>query len=54
MKLFYALIILILFNNCSLDNKSGIWKNANNVTDKEDDLFKEFEALSFLEEFNTK
>ena len=49
MKLFYALIILILFNNCSLDNKSGIWKNANNVTDKEDDLFKEFEALSFLE-----
>ena len=27
MKLFYATIILLIFNNCSFDNKSGIWKN---------------------------
>ena len=27
MKLFYAIIILLIFNNCSFDNKSGIWKN---------------------------
>ena len=27
MKLFYAIIILFIFNNCSFDNKSGIWKN---------------------------
>ena len=27
MKLFYTIIILLIFNNCSFDNKSGIWKN---------------------------
>ena len=27
MKLFYAIIILLILNNCSFDNKSGIWKN---------------------------
>ncbi len=48
MKLFYVLIILILFQNCSFDNKSGIWKSEdrNNVT--ENDVFKEFNTLSTL------
>ena len=32
MKFFYALIILILFQNCSFDNKTGIWKNDNIIS----------------------
>lgn len=49
MKLFYIFIILILFQNCSFDNKSGIWKDENNILNddsNDNDLFKEFETLS--------
>ncbi len=46
MKLFYALIILIIFNNCSFDNKTGIWKNENIISKKTNDVFSEFEELS--------
>ena len=46
MKLFYALIILIIFQSCSFDNKSGIWKNDNNLTKDENTLLGEFETLS--------
>ena len=46
MKLFYALTILIIFQSCSFDNKSGIWKNANETSEKNDGVFKEFEKLS--------
>ena len=46
MKLFHALIILIFFQNCSFDNKSGIWKNENIKTKKNDDIFKEFKKIS--------
>ena len=27
MKLFFVISFIILFNNCSFDNKTGIWKN---------------------------
>ena len=46
MKIFYALIIIIFFQNCSFDNKTNIWKNENRVSNKDNDLFKEFETLS--------
>ena len=46
MKLFYTLFILIFLQNCSFDNKSGIWKNENTVSKKERDLFKDFETLN--------
>ena len=46
MKFFYILIILILFQSCSFDNKSGIWKNENIISKKDNDIFKEFENLS--------
>ena len=46
MKLFYALIILIIFQSCSFDNKSGIWKNDNILTKDENTLLGEFETLS--------
>jgi outer membrane protein assembly factor BamB len=46
MNFFYILIILILFQGCSFDNKTGIWKNDKNIATKDNDVFKEFEALS--------
>ena len=45
MKLFYVLIILLIFNNCSFDNKTGIWKNdSSSIIEK--DEFSEFKDLS--------
>ena len=46
MKLFYTLLILIFLQNCSFDNKSGIWKNENTISKKEKDIFKDFETLN--------
>lgn len=56
MKLFYFFLIIILFNNCSFDNKTSIWKNKNdNSFKKKDNMFEEFERFSILEEtFNKK
>jgi outer membrane protein assembly factor BamB len=46
MKLFYCLIILVLFQNCSFDKKSGIWKNEKAIPDVDKDYLKELETLS--------
>ena len=46
MKIFYFIVILMLLNNCSFDNKTGIWKNENNTSSKENDIFKEFKNVS--------
>ena len=46
MKLFYALAILTIFNNCSFDNKTGIWKNENITSKETNDIFSEFKDLS--------
>ena len=48
MKLFYALIILFLFQSCSFDNKTGIWKSENNIPEEKKDLFEEFSTLKSL------
>jgi outer membrane protein assembly factor BamB len=48
MKLFYALAILTIFNNCSFDNKTGIWKNENIASKETNDIFSEFKDLSTL------
>ena len=45
MKLFCALIILIFFQSCSFDNKTGIWKNQTTVKEKKS-VFNEFEKLT--------
>ncbi len=50
MKLFYSLIILFLLNNCSFDNKTGIWKNDKENLKKDDSLFKEFKTISTLKD----
>ncbi len=45
MKFIFALIVLIFVQNCSFDNKTGIWENENKIK-KSDNLFKDFEALT--------
>ena len=50
MKLFYALVILIIFQNCSFDNKTGIWNNENSISKKDNDLFSEFEKISITDD----
>ena len=44
-KLFYIFIILIFINNCSFDNKTGIWKNENVTSNKDENQFKDFRTL---------
>ena len=46
MKFFNIFIILIFFNNCSFDNKTGIWDNENTVSKEENRIFKDFKTLS--------
>ena len=46
MKLFQLFIILIIFQNCSFDNKSGIWKSENSISVKEKEKFSDFKTLS--------
>ena len=50
MKLFYALIVFILFHNCSFDNKTGIWKNDNIILKKQEDAVKGFRTISEMNE----
>ena len=45
MKVFYIFFFLVLLQNCSFDNKSGIWKNENNSTKKNDNIFKDFKSI---------
>jgi outer membrane protein assembly factor BamB len=45
MKLFYALIILFL-NNCSFDNKTGIWKNISGTENEQNVNFKDFKNIN--------
>jgi outer membrane protein assembly factor BamB len=51
MKFFYVLIIFFLSQSCSFDNKTGIWKNDNIISQENDNLFKEFKTLSNVNKF---
>ncbi len=46
MKLFYFLVVLVFLNQCSFDNKTGIWKNENNITDEKNKVFDQFKTFS--------
>ena len=48
MKLFFVLSLILLFNHCSFDNKTGIWKNEEiiTITDNKDKIFEGFEKVS--------
>ena len=54
MKLFYALLLLFFLNNCSFDNKTGIWKNEDKISKKDQNLFKKFETLSSESQYYNK
>ena len=44
-KFLSIILILIFISACSFDNKSGIWKNTNEVSKIDDDVFKDFKTL---------
>ena len=46
MKNKIIIFFFILFYGCSFDNKSGIWKNENLITEDTNDSLKEFKRLS--------
>ncbi len=46
MKFLFLYLIFILLNNCSFDNKSGIWKNENNVDKNQKDSLSQFKNIS--------
>ena len=46
MKNKIIILFFILFYGCSFDNKSGIWKNENLITEETNDSLKEFKKLS--------
>ena len=48
MKLFFALSLILFFNHCSFDNKTGIWKNEDIIVkkNKKDQTFKGFNKIS--------
>ena len=49
MKIFLSIILLFLLLNCSFDNKTGIWKNSNQVDVDKRDRFADFEKLYTIE-----
>ena len=51
MKLFYAIIILITFSNCSFDDKTGIWKDENSTQIDDDNPFSGFKNISDSKKF---
>ena len=51
MKLNYFFFIIVFLLSCSFDDKSGIWKNENNILlKKKDNPFKNFEKFSTKEQ----
>ena len=46
MKLLFFFIIFLFLNNCSFDNKSGIWKSEDSSYEKKEDILKDFKTLS--------
>ncbi len=50
MKFCLIILVLIFLQQCSFDNKTGIWKNEELINTKENKVFDEFEKLYVLEE----
>ena len=46
MRFFYCILLLIFFQSCSFDNKSGIWKNLDQQKKNEDINFKDFKTIT--------
>ena len=53
MKILFLVLIIIFLQNCSFDNKTGIWKNENFNKDEKENIFRDFEKFSTkTEHFN--
>tara|TARA_B100000963_G_scaffold355809_1_gene374772 strand:+ start:6431 stop:7756 length:1326 start_codon:yes stop_codon:yes gene_type:complete len=50
MKFCLIIVVIIFLQQCSFDNKSGIWKNEDLINTNENKIFDEFEKLYVLEE----
>ena len=50
MNFLFLIIIVIFIQNCSFDNKTGIWNNEIKENNKKNDLFKDFERVKSLQE----
>ena len=49
MKFLYSFLIIIFLQNCSFDDKTGIWKNEGNIEENENIVFKDFKEISTTE-----
>ena len=45
MRIVYYILIITFLQNCSFDDKSGIWKNSSEKIKKTDKNFKDFERV---------
>lgn len=45
MKLFLILVILFFLNNCSFDNKSGIWNSGETISKEKNTQFQKFKKI---------
>ena len=54
MKFLNILILILFLQNCSFDQKSGIWKNDDSNTDSNNKIFKDFQKLSSSNELFDK
>lgn len=54
MKFCFAFVIFLIFQGCSFDTKSNIWKNEKNVIDKNKNSLKRFKTLNTSEEIFNK
>ncbi len=59
MRILSIFFFLIIFQNCSFDNKSGIWKSETNISNQKNDDFSQFkdlvtESSPFKEELKIK
>ncbi len=45
MKIVYYILIIIFLQNCSFDNKSGIWKNSSDENKKTEKNLKDFKKI---------
>ena len=45
MKIIFCILVIILLQNCSFDNKSGIWKNSSEEIKKTNKNFKDFKKI---------
>tara|TARA_Y100000768_G_scaffold388121_2_gene382300 strand:+ start:364 stop:1689 length:1326 start_codon:yes stop_codon:yes gene_type:complete len=49
MRLLFIIVLFFILNNCSFDNKTGIWNSTEKQSKKKENIFREFKSLSINE-----